>query len=443
MPSPHRTLTRGIASAAIRDHEFGRAPGTASDACARNGVGIELELLTDDGGAAGDHQRLTWERAEAVRTAVGPLPAGSALTVEPGGQLEISTQPMPTLTDACRAAAHDLLVLDRSCAATGVGLYALGQDPVRPPRRVTQAPRYRAMEAYFDAIGGAGRTMMTNTASIQLNVGLGDTEAEATRRWQVANAIGPAMAAAFANSPFADGAPSGWKSARLRTWWQLDPTRAMPVPIEAGADPTEVWTDYALAARVMLIRTSDDDYLPAVEPMTFGEWMADGHAAGFPTIDDLRYHLTTLFPPVRPRGWFEIRAIDALPTPFWHVAAAVITTLVMTADLDADVRRATATPSDAEPTSDDLWVDASQLGLGHPALARTAKDLFALASAALMADGCEMASELVDVYRHRWVDAGRSPADDVHDRWRTDGTLFPRRESPVPMDEVLAEVARS
>ncbi|MEZ5134840.1 MAG: glutamate-cysteine ligase family protein [Acidimicrobiales bacterium] len=441
MPSPHRTLTRGIASAAIRDHEFGRAPGTASDACARNGVGIELELLTDDGGAAGDHQRLTWERAEAVRTAVGPLPAGSGLTVEPGGQLEISTKPMPTLTDACQAAAHDLLVLDRSCAATGVGPYALGQDPVRPPRRVTQALRHRAMEAYFDAIGGAGRTMMTNTASIQLNVGLGDTEAEATRRWQVANAIGPAMAAAFANSRSptahpADGSRPACARGGSSTRRAPCRCRSRPVPTDRGVDglrPGGAGHAHPHVRRRLPARRRADDLR-----------RVDGrrkHAAGFPTIDDLRYHLTTLFPPVRPRLVRDPRhrrptdPVLARRRRRHHHARD---------DRRPRCRRATSHrhSSDAEPTSDDLWVDASQLGLGHLAW-RTAKDLFALASAALMADGCEMASELVDVYRHRWVDAGRSPADDAHDRWRTDGTLFPRRESPVPMDEVLAEVARS
>jgi glutamate--cysteine ligase len=435
VPAPTRTLTAATAAAAIHDLEFGRSDHPASEACNRNGVGIELEFLTDDPAPGEATARLSLERAEHIRSVLGDLPARSLLTIEPGGQLEISTRPFRTLDEACAAAAHDLFLLDRTCARLGIGLYAIGQDPVRPPDRIVTEPRYRAMEAYFDSIGPSGRTMMTNTASIQLNVGLGGSDGEAARRWHLANAIGPAMAAAFANSPFADGAPSGWQSSRLRTWWQLDPSRSCPVRVGVDTDPTTAWLDYALAARVMLIRTSADDYLPVTEPMTFGDWLADGHPTGHPTLEDFRYHLTTLFPPVRPRGWFEIRYLDALPTPFWHVAAAVITTLVMCRDLDADVRRATH-------GAEDLWIDASQLGLGHPRLAAAARELFALAIDALATTGADEATtEVVTAYRDRWIAAHRSPADDARDRWRRDGTLLPVRESPVPYGVPLGEEA--
>ncbi|MEZ5209138.1 MAG: hypothetical protein R2690_19705 [Acidimicrobiales bacterium] len=101
----------------------------------------------------------------------------------------------------------------------------------------------------------------------------------------------------------------------------------------------------------------------------------------------------------------------------------------MTADLDADVRRAAATPSDAEPTSDDLWVDASQLGLGHPALAHRQGPVRPGqrgADGRRLRDGLRARRRLPPpVGRRRTL-----PADDAHDRWRTDGTLFPRRSRP-------------
>ncbi len=114
--------------------------------------------------------------------------------------------------------------------------------------------------------------------------------------------------------------------------------------------------------------------------MRFGEWLAEGHELGFPTIEDFSYHLTTLFPPVRPKGWLELRMFDALPSPAWEVAVAVTCILLSDHALADDI-------SDAVTGTERLWVDAAQLGLGHPDLARSASRLFALAGEALAAAG--------------------------------------------------------
>ncbi|HEY5156081.1 MAG TPA: glutamate-cysteine ligase family protein, partial [Acidimicrobiales bacterium] len=257
-----------------------------------NGLGVELEWLTSQGGR---ENRLSFSAATSLIDTLSPLPRGSRITFEPGGQLELSSDPFPTIDELCDAAEADLAVLDTACEATGVQLIALGADPVRSPERVALAPRYQAMERYFDQQGPAGRTMMCNTAAIQVNIGLGDRPVAADR-WVLANRMAPTLLACFANSPFANGQPSGWQSSRLRAWWALDPTRAAPVPLDR--DPVDAWSSYALDARVMLIRQAEDRCHPVVEPLRFGEWLTDGHELGFPTLDDLSYHLTTLFPPV-------------------------------------------------------------------------------------------------------------------------------------------------
>jgi glutamate--cysteine ligase len=409
MPSPQAVLKSGD----VRDHVAEHVFGPLSDP---HGLGVELEWLTSQNGR---EHRLAIDEATALIGRLSPLPGGGRLTLEPGGQLELSSAPFHSIDDVCDATTADLAILDRACGEQRVELLGIGADPVRRPERVAVAPRYQAMEQYFDRLGSAGRTMMCNTAAIQVNVGLGPPE-QIGSRWQLANHLGPTLIASFANSPFADGLPSGWQSSRLRAWWALDPTRTAPVSHDRG--PVDAWFDYALDARVMLICTDDGQYVPMIEPMSFGEWLGRGHELGWPTLADLAYHLTTLFPPVRPKGWLELRMFDALPTPAWQVAVAVAGALLVDPAIADEVEHAVAGTAD-------LWVDAAQLGLGHPDLARSARVVFALAAEALSTGGVSTGlRDLVAHYDDRWIQHGRSPADDRLDAWRIDGELLP------PMD---------
>jgi glutamate--cysteine ligase len=181
----------------------------------------------------------------------------------------------------------------------------------------------------------------------------------------------------------------------------------------------------------MLIRLTDDDHRPLRDPMTFRSWLIDGHELGYPTLDDLVYHLTTLFPPVRPKGWLELRMFDALPTPFWHVATAVTSVLL-------DDEQAADAVSRAVGQTADLWIDAAQLGLGHPALAESAEHCFGIALEALERNNAAASTiDVVAAFADRWPLRGRSPADDRLDAWHHDGTLWPKRESPVPYADEL------
>ncbi len=164
MPGARRSLTTDQVAALVAEEVF----GPSADA---HGLGVELEWLTSQGRR---DRRLPVSEATALIERLSPLPAGSHLTLEPGGQLELSSAPFRTIDDVCVAAAADLAVLDQACEACQVELIAMGADPLRPPERVAVAPRYQAMERYFDHLGRAGRTMMCNTAAIQVNVGLGE-----------------------------------------------------------------------------------------------------------------------------------------------------------------------------------------------------------------------------------------------------------------------------
>lgn len=409
MPLTHPTLTIEDVHRYVRERCF--APDGESGL-----VGVELEWLTlrpTDPAAYVDLTAL-----QAAVAGAPSLPGGGRITYEPGGQLELSSLPQGNVAEACAAAAADASVLASALAGEGIALVGVGLDPTRSPRRVIAGGRYDAMEAYFDRTGPEGRRMMCSTASIQTNVGLGPDET-VERRWRLAHLLGPTLAAAFANSPLLRGVPSGWASARLAAWRSLDRTRQGPVPQDAP--PAEAWARYALQARVMLIRAgrAPGQFVPILEPLPFERWMAEGHELGFPTEDDLAYHLTTLFPFVRPRGWLEMRMFDCLPDPWWRVPIAVTAALLFDEEAGEAARAA------AEPAGG-LWSEAARHGLSHPALAAAACGAFAAALPALPRVGVDqMTAATTADFFHRYVDRGRCPADDRLRAWADDGSLYP------------------
>ncbi|MBV9411583.1 MAG: ergothioneine biosynthesis glutamate--cysteine ligase EgtA, partial [Acidimicrobiia bacterium] len=263
MPGPVRSLTLGEA----RDHVLKRcfAP------CGADLIGLETEWLVVGGNDATSH--VPFSRVQKATAKAQPLPAESNVTYEPGGQLELSGQPVATVGAACEAMHADMAAVGRALSADNLTLVGEGIDPGRDPQRVVHTPRYAAMEAYFDADGPDGKRMMSSTAALQVNIGLGEGDGSAEERWLLAHAVGPTLVATFANSPVAAGRASGWKSARLATWWQIDPTRTKPVALGGGV---AAFASYALDARVMFIRENTDRYIPLDKPLTFTSWIADG-----------------------------------------------------------------------------------------------------------------------------------------------------------------------
>jgi len=276
------------------------------------------------------------------------------------------------------------------------------------------------MEVFFDRDGTAGRTMMRSTAAVQVNLDLGEGP-EAERRWRAAHDVGPVLVAAFANSPLARGRPTGWRSTRLAVWFEVDPGRTTPV-LSGTAGPAS-WADYALNARVMLVRRSDQESAPTGTDLPFATWLTAGHPLGWPTADDLQYHLTTLFPPVRPKGWLELRMIDALPDPWWRVAAAVTSALVTEPAIADRVEAATRAVRGR-------WLDAARHGLAEPALHGAAVECFRSAIETLNGDGS--ARDVTAAFMDRYVIRGRCPADDRLDAWMRAGHAEGSPEDGAP-----------
>ncbi|MBW3579411.1 MAG: ergothioneine biosynthesis glutamate--cysteine ligase EgtA [Actinobacteria bacterium] len=411
MPSTTRCLRPTDVEPFVREHCFPPAEGGL--------VGIELEQLTvprrRELGVV-DHESL---RAACKR--LGTLPGGSTITFEPGGQLEVSSPPRPGSSAACAVAAADLAVVSRALADVDVRLVAVGLDPRGCGPRLLTAARYEAMEAYFDTQGSHGRTMMCATAALQVNVDVGELAAQA-RRWRLVHDLGPVLVATFANSPFAGGAPSGWRSGRAAVWAGIDPSRTRPAEA-SGDDPAADWARYALGANVMMVRTSEASFEALRSPLPFRRWIEEGHELGYPNLEDLAYHLGTLFPPVRARGWLELRMIDALPDPWWRAAVAVVCALLHDAEAAALAGRAAAPISDR-------WSDAARHGLAHPDLREASRACFVAALAALPRLGADATTlAAAEGFYERFVDRGRCPADDLLDRHRRQGGVLPR--SPI------------
>jgi glutamate--cysteine ligase len=375
--------------------------------CLRDGpvgrVGLEIEAHCFD--IADPMRRPGWDELTDIIAEVPPLPGGSAITVEPGGAVELSGPPAAGTLQAITAMQADRARLREAFAGRGLGLVLLGADPLRPAKRVNPGDRYSAMEQFFIASGtkAAGAAMMTSTASVQVNLDAGPRDGWADRV-RLAHALGPTMIAISANSPLLGAEFSGWRSSRQRVWSQLDSARCGPVLGASGGDPADDWARYALKAPVMLVQGRET--VPMTEWVPFTDW-ADGRVllgGRRPTSADLDYHLTTLFPPVRPRGFLEIRYLDSTPDDVWPAVVFTLATLLddpVAADVAAEATESVATD----------WDRAARIGLGdrrlHAAAIRCVQTVAERAPA-------ELAGPMQWLLTQ--VQQGRSSADDFSDR---------------------------
>jgi glutamate--cysteine ligase len=310
-----------------------------------------------------------------------PLPGGSPVTVEPGGQVELSTPPAASLPHLYRRVEADIAALQELLTRYGLVLGRNGIDPHRPPAIVVQTPRYAAMTHAFQPYRPYGDAMMRSTAGLQICV---DTGLDPLERWRALHTLGPALLAAFANSRRHAGHDTGWASARMRAWLRLDPRRTGPA--YDPADPIGAWVRYAMAAPLLCVRR-DGDCWKAPADTTFASWI-NGALDTRPTHDDLAYHLTTLFPPVRPRGYLEVRYLDTQAPGGWIAPVAVVTSLLANPETIAEAERRAA-------PAIDRWEAAARRGTADPAIATAARGLLELALEHLPADAPGHADDLI------------------------------------------------
>ncbi len=321
--------------------------------------------------------------------------ADGRVTFEPGGQIEFSSAVHPSAGLLIESLDKWLARFSAYAEDLGIVLKTIGiEDHVsidQVPLQLTR-DRYRMMTRYFESLNPFGVLMMRQTASLQINVDRGESPLD---RWRLLNALAPYLVAIFANSSRYENRETGHQSYRAHVWRNLDPRRT-GIAYGAGRE-AEHYLEFALDAPVIL---GGDGGFPLFR---------DTLAAGEVTLEDWESHLSTLFPEVRPRDYFEIRSIDAIEPRHVSAAVAFIAGLVY----DEDSAEA-AMAALGEPSSE-LLLTAGVHGLKDQKLRATSERLTQLALEGCKALGPayispEILSRAAEFFERHTL-KGLSPAD--------------------------------
>ncbi len=247
---------------------------------------------------------------------IGLTKDGANVSLEPGGQLELSGAPLETIHQTCDEVNQHLADVKDIADEVGVGFIGLGAAPIWSYEDMPQMPkgRYRLMTDYMDKVGTMGKSMMYRTCTVQVNLDFG-SEADMVQKMRVALALQPVATALFANSPFFDGEVNGHKSWRSRVWRDLDSSRTgmLPFVFDEGFG-FEAWVQYALDVPMYFVYR-DGKYINALG-QSFRDFLKGELPAlpgEMPTLSDWADHLTTIFPEARVKKFIEMRGADGGP----------------------------------------------------------------------------------------------------------------------------------
>jgi len=255
-----------------------------------------------------------WQAAqEAGHTIALFCDDGTAITLEPGGQIELSGAPLATIHETCDEVNRHLRLLRRVCIPRDVGFVGIGFHPTARWTDMPNVPknRYAVMERYMPRKGGRGLDMMKRTATVQANFDF-ENESDMVASFRTALAVSPIVAALFANSPFRDGRVSGVLSERLLCWEDTDPDRSgFPAVVFENDFGYARWVEWVLDVPMYFIRRDGmhHDHAGA----SFREFMAHGIDGVQATLRDFQDHLTTVFTEVRLKRYLEVRSADCGP----------------------------------------------------------------------------------------------------------------------------------
>jgi glutamate--cysteine ligase len=357
----------------------------------------------------------------------------ASITLEPGGQVELSGAPLPSIHKTCSEVNSHLKQARAIGERLGFGMMGLGFNPKWRREDIPWMPkgRYRIMRDYMPKRGSLGHDMMLRTCTVQVNLDYA-SEADMVKKFRVSLALQPIATALFANSPFTEGKPNGFQSYRSHIWTDTDPDRTgdLPFVFEDGFG-FERYVEHVLDVPMYFVYR-DGTYIDA-SGLSFRDFL-DGKLSVLPgetpLITDWADHLTTLFPEVRLKKYLEMRGADAgswrslcaLPA-FWvgllYDGAALDAAWDLVKDWTQEERAA-------------LRAGVPRQGLRTPFRGGTLRDVARRAvdishaglAARAIADHCgEDETHFLDPLR-RAVDSGKSPADELlerfHGAWRGD-----------------------
>ena len=275
-----------------------------------DGVGTLLQSLCAH---IGDKARPIVEKNRIIGLKDGE---GGAVTLEPGGQLELSGAPLVNLHQTCAETGRHLKHMRAVTTALGLGMLGIGYQPKWGRDDIPWMPkgRYKIMRNYMPKVGRFGLDMMLRSCTVQVNLDYAD-EFDMRRKFRTSLALQPVATALFANSPFRDGKPSGLLSTRAEAWTDTDNARCgVPACVFDPAFGYEQWIDYILDVPMYFLHRGED-YID-VAGQSFRDYLAS-RLADFegmpPNMADFEDHITTAFPEVRLKQFIEMRGADSGP----------------------------------------------------------------------------------------------------------------------------------
>jgi glutamate--cysteine ligase len=261
---------------------------------------------------------LGWEPIVEAGNIIGlfDVTGGGAISLEPGGQFELSGAPVETVHQTCSELMAHLAQVKEVARPLGIGFLGLGMTPTWSRAQIPMMPkgRYRIMTAYMPKVGKLGLDMMYRTCTVQTNIDY-SSETDMVKKLRVSLALQPVATAMFANSPFTEGKPNGFLSFRSEIWRDTDPDRSgmLPWAFEAGMG-FERYVDYALSVPMYFVKRGER-YID-VAGQSFRDLMT-GRLKSLPgehaTISDWANHVSTIFPEVRLKRYLEMRGADGGP----------------------------------------------------------------------------------------------------------------------------------
>ena len=257
-----------------------------------------------------------WAPIEENGVLIGLKKDGASVSLEPGGQFELSGAPLSNIHETCIEVGDHLREVRSIADKIGIAFLGLGFSPVWSLNDTPMMPkgRYRIMKRYMDEVGRLGHQMMFRSCTVQTNLDF-SSEADMVKKMRVSLALQPVATALFANSPFAEDRPNGFQSYRAHVWTDTDPDRTgmLPFAFEDGFG-FERYADYALDVPMYFLRRGGE-YLDCAGKSfrQFLDGKLDVVPGERPAIDDWEDHLSTLFPEVRLKQFLEMRGADSGP----------------------------------------------------------------------------------------------------------------------------------
>ncbi|MFZ0073100.1 MAG: glutamate--cysteine ligase [Xanthobacteraceae bacterium] len=333
---------------------------------------------------------LGWEPIMEAENIIGlyDVTGGGAISLEPGGQFELSGAPVETVHQTSSELMAHLAQVREIARPLRIGFLGIGMTPKWSLREMPAMPkgRYRIMTAYMPKVGSHGLDMMYRTCTVQTNLDF-SSEPDMVKKLRVSLALQPVATALFANSPFTDGKPNGFLSFRSEIWRDTDNQRAgtLPWAFEPGMG-FERWVDYALDVPMYFVKRGDK-YID-VAGQSFRDLLA-GRLDALPgeraTLSDWANHVSTIFPEVRLKRFLEMRGADGVPWRMLPALPAFWVGLLYDQDcLDAawDIVKDWTAP-ERQKLRDDVPKQALKATIRGRSMLELAKDCLTLAHAGL------------------------------------------------------------